>query len=330
MSYYRELQQRIESIGGVRSVGSSQHALVGSGVSISTVAIPGYTSGKKQVDVYRNGVGPGFFETLGIPLVMGRSIQARDNKTAPKVAVVNEKLVRQYLHGDNPIGHTLRFGDEKRPLDFEIVGLVKDAKYNGLRDEAPPTAYLPYLQAPGISPALAFEVRAEVEPSALVPAIRQVALALDKDVPLANVKTQTDAIDEVLVQERVFARLASLFGGLALVLASIGLYGTMAYTVARRTSEIGIRMAIGAKPADIVGMVLGESVRLVLVGSVAGLAAAVATTRVIRSQLYGLTPHDPIVLIGAALALIAVTMLAACVPARRASLVDPLRALRNE
>jgi ABC-type antimicrobial peptide transport system permease subunit len=163
-----------------------------------------------------------------------------------------------------------------------------------------------------------------------VSAIRQEALALDKDVPLADIKTQTEAVAQELVQERVFARLASLFGGLALVLACIGLYGTMAYTVARRTGEIGIRMAVGARPADIMGMVLRESVRVVLVGSVAGLAAAVAATRVIRSQLYGLTPHDPVVLTGAAVVLVAVTMLAACIPARRASRVDPLRALRNE
>ena len=134
----------------------------------------------------------------------------------------------------------------------------------------------------------------------------------------------------MLVQERVFARLASLFGGLALVLACIGLYGTMAYTVARRTGEIGIRMAIGARPADILSMVLRESVRLVLMGSGVGLVAALAATRAIRSHLYGLTPHDPYVLTGAAAILVAVTMVAACIPARRASRVDPLRALRNE
>jgi predicted permease len=329
-SYYRELQQRIQSIAGVRSVGLSEHALVGGGVSTSTAAIPGYTDGKRRVEVYRNVVGPGFFETLGIPLVLGRTIESRDGVTAPKVAVVNEKLVQKYFHGDNPIGHALRFGDDKRPMDFEIVGLVKDAKYNGLRDEAPPTAYLSYLQERGISSAMTFEVRAEAEPRTLVAAIRQEALALDKDVPLADVKTQTEAIAQELVQERVFARLASLFGGLALMLASIGLYGTIAYTVARRTNEIGIRMAIGARPVDIMGMVLRESARVVLVGSVAGLAAAVAATRVIRSQLYGLSPHDPLVLTGAAAVLVVVTMLAACIPARRASRVDPLRALRNE
>jgi len=330
-SYYEELHRRIQSIAGVRSVGYSSHALVGGGVSTSDAAIPGYTDGKRRVDVYRNVVGPGFFETLGIPLVLGRAIETRDGMTAPKVAVVNEKLVKAYFHGDNPIGHTLRFGSEKRPRDFEIVGMVKDAKYNRLRDEAPPTAYLAYLQEPGTWSALTFEVRAEkAEPGALVAAIRQEALALDKDVPLADVKTQTEAIAQELVQERVFARLASLFGGLALVLASIGVYGTMAYTVARRTGEIGIRMAIGAKPVDILGMVLRESVRIVLVGSVAGLAAAVAATSVIRSELYGLTPHNPVVFGGATVVLVVVTLLAAWVPARRASRVDPLRALRNE
>ena len=329
-SYYEQLQQRIRSIAGVRSVGACTHALVGGGVSISTAAIPGYTAAKKRVDIYRNIVGPGFFETLGIPLVLGRVIDGRDGPAAPKVAVVNEKLVRQYLHGDNPIGRVLRFGSEKRPYDLEIVGVVKDAKYSRLRDEAPPTAYLPYLQGLEISSFMTFEVRAAAEPAALAPAIRQQALALDKDVPLAGIKTQTEAIAQELMQERVFARLASMFGGLALVLACIGLYGTMAYTVARRTNEIGIRMAIGARPVDIVGMVLRDSVRVVLAGSAVGLIAAVAATRAIRSQLYGLTPHDPAVLGGAAAMLVAVTMLAAVLPARRAARVDPLLALRNE
>jgi predicted permease len=329
-SYYGELQRRIRSIAGVRSVGLSGHALVGGGVSTSDAEIPGYTSGKRRVEVYRNVVGPGFFETLGIPLVLGRAIEARDGLMAPKVAVVNEKLVQRYFHGDNPIGRMLQFGDDKRPDDFEIVGVVKDAKYNRLRDEAPPTAYMSYFQEQTVRSAMTFEVRAAVAPRSLVAVIRQEALALDKDVPLADIKTQTEAIAQELVQERVFARLASLFGGLALVLASIGLYGTMAYTVARRTGEIGIRMAIGARPVDILGMVLRESVRVVLAGSVAGLVAAVAATQLIRSQLYGLSPHDPPVLTGAALALVVVTMLAAYVPARRASRVDPLRALRNE
>jgi predicted permease len=259
---------------------------------------------------------------------LGRYIETQDGPAAPKAAVVNEKVVQKYFHGDNPVGRVLRFGDDKQPV--AIVGVVKDAKYNRLRDEAPPTVYVSYLQGRDISPGMTFEVRVEAEAMSLVPAIRQEALALDKDVPLADIKTQTDAISQELVQERVFARLASLFGGLALALACIGLYGMMSYTVAHRTNEIGIRMAIGASPVDILGMVLRESVRVVLVGSAAGLAAAVAATRVIGSQLYGLTPHDPFVLAGAAVVLVAVTMLAACIPARRAALVDPLRALRNE
>jgi predicted permease len=329
-SYYREFQQRIQSMAGVRRVGLSTHAVVGSGVSISEVAIPGYTEGKARVEVYRNAVGPGFFETLGIPLVLGRAIDLRDGQGTPKVAVVNEKFVRKYFHGSNPIGRVLRFSDDKKPWDFEVVGVVKDAKYNRLRDEAPPTAYLPYLQERDISPGMTFEVRAEAEPAALVATIRREALALDKDVPLADIKTQTEAVAQELVQERVFARLATLFGCLALVLACVGLYGTMAYTVARRTNEIGIRMAIGARPANILSMVLRDGLRVVLAGSVTGLIAAVAATRLIRSQLYGLSPYDPAVLTGAAVVLVAVTMLAAAIPARRASRVDPLRALRNE
>ncbi len=180
VSYYAELQRRIQSIAAVRSVGLSEHALVGSGMSSSDALIPGYTSGKQRVEVYRNGVGPGFFETLGIPLVLGRYIDPRD-VTAHKVAVVNEKLVQQYFHGDNPIGHVLKFGDEKQPLDIEIAGVVKDAKYNRLRDEAPPTAYTSYLQEQVIWSGMTFEVRAATEPLNLVAAIRKEALALDKE-----------------------------------------------------------------------------------------------------------------------------------------------------
>jgi putative ABC transport system permease protein len=244
--------------------------------------------------------------------------------------VVSEKFVESYLHGDNPIGRVLKLGDDQRPRDFEIVGVVKDAKYNRLRDAAPPTAYLPYLQRDGAPSVMAFEVRTRVEPKALVAAIRKAALALDKEVPLVDIKTQTEAISQELVQERVFARLTSLFGSLALILACIGLYGTMAYTVARRTNEIGIRMAVGARPGNILGMVLRESIRLVLLGSILGLAAALVATRLIRSQLYGLSPHDPLVLTGAVCLLVAITMLAAYLPARRAARVDPLLALRNE
>jgi len=327
--YYQELQQRAKAIPGVRSVGLSWHALVGGGASISSAAIPGYTGGKR-VEIYRNGVGPGFFETLGIRLVLGRWIESRDGPTAPKVAVVNEKLVKNYFHSDNPIGRELRFGDSAHPLNFEIVGVVKDAKYNRLRDESPPTAYVSYLQGRSIFSFMTFEVRADVEPQALIASLRREALALDKDVPLADIRTQTEAIAQELMQERVFARLASVFGGLALALACIGLYGTMAYTVARRTNEIGIRMAIGARPGDILAMVLRESLGLMLAGALAGMAAALAATRVIRSQLYGLTPHDPFTLTAAALVLMAVTLLAAWLPARRASRVDPWRALRNE
>ena len=328
--YYEELQQRIQATPGVRSVGLSQHALIGGGVSTSSALIPGYTSGKRRVDVYRNGVGPGFFETMGIPQVLGRAIGARDGPLAPKVAVVNERLVKDYFHGDNPIGHRLRFGSIAHPRDFEIVGVVKDARYSRLRDEPPPTAYLSYLQESVVSAAMTFEVRSRGDPHVLAGSIRQEALALDKDVPLADIKTQTEAIAQELMQERVFARLTSVFGSLALALACIGLYGTMAYTVTRRTNEIGIRMAVGAGPGDILRMVLRESSRLVVPGSLAGLLAALAVTRLIRSQLYGLTPHDPFTLINAALLLAAVTLLAAWLPARRASRVDPLRALRNE
>jgi predicted permease len=328
--FYQELQRRIQLISGVRSVGLSGHGIVGAGVSISQAAIPGYTEGKPRVSVYRNFVGPGFFSTMGIPLVLGRVIDARDGPDSLKAAVVNERLVKDYFHGDNPIGRSLEFGTEKKPRTKVIVGVVGNAKFNRLRDEDPPTAYFAYQQDETIPTSMTFEVRTAADSKGLIATISREALALDKDVPITNVKTLTEAIAQDLTQERMFARLASVFGVLALALACIGLYGTMAYAVARRTSEIGIRMAVGAGPANILGMVLRDSAVLVLAGSVLGLAAALAATRVIRSQLYGLTPHDPATLGAAALLLLAVTLGAAYLPARRASRVDPLIALRNE
>jgi predicted permease len=326
-TYYQELQRRIGAIPGVRSVGLSQRGPVGDGYSQGMVAIPGYTHPGKGVPFYRHWVSPGFFETLEIPLVLGRVIGPQDLPTAPRVVVVNQKFVRDYFHGDNPIGHQFGGGNFKA----EIVGVVGDAKYDSLRNDAPPTAYLSYLQSSRDYPAsMTFEVRTESDPDAVISAIQREANTLDKDIPLVRIRTETEVIDQALFLERTFALLSSSFGFLALMLACVGLYGTMSYTVSRRTSEIGMRMALGAQRAAILSMVLREMLFVVLAGIAVGFPLTWIGTRLLKSRLFGLSPHDPSTILLAILAIFAVTLIAGFLPARRASKVDPMVALRYE
>ena len=329
--YYRELQRRIETIPGVRSATFSTRAPVGEGTGSSGGYIPGYVDLKNGVDFYRHSVGPGYFETLRIPVVLGRAIGPRDDQSAPLVAVVNQKLVADCFHGDNPIGHKIVFGGSgKQQREYEVVGVVQDAKYGGLRMEIPPTVYFSYLQFGNISNFMTFEVRGSGSVESLAAAIRRETLSLDRNVPLIALKTQDDVISEMLVLERTFAALSSAFGGLALLLACVGLYGTMAYTVARRTSEIGIRMALGARREKILGMILRETFTVVTFGLIAGLPLAWAATTALQNRLFGLSAHNPATMVLAVAAIVAVSAIAGYIPARRASRVDPMVALRYE
>jgi predicted permease len=329
-NYYSELQRRIQAIPGVHSVGFSMRAPIGGGYGITAGEIPGYTKPGESVQIYRHDIGPGYFDTLGVPMIVGRPIEVQDEQSAPHVVVINQGFVHDYFHGDNPIGRRINLGDSKRPREFEIVGVAKDVKYNSLRAAVPPTAYFSYLQRPTILNFMAFEVRAQGDLPALISAVRREAQALDKDVPVVNLRTQSEIIDEQLSLERAFATLSTAFGMLALLLACIGLYGTMSYAVARRTNEIGIRMALGAPRGAVLSMVLRESWIIVISGLAVGLPLAWATTRFIKSMLFGLTPHDPGAILAATIAVIAVTIIAGYLPARRASRVDPMVALRYE
>jgi predicted permease len=325
--YYQDLQQRIGAFPGVRSVGFSQRPPVGEGWSQGRVVIPGYTPPGKGVPFYRHWVSPGFFDTLGIPLLVGRVPDPRDTSSSPRVVVVNQKFVRAYLRGENPIGRQFDAGSVKA----EIVGVVGDARYGSLRDDPPPTAYFSYLQYSRDYPAsMAFEVRTRDDPRTIVPAVRAAAAALDKDLPLMRMRTQEQVIDRALFLERTFALLSGAFGFVALVLACIGLYGTMSYTVSRRTSEIGIRMALGAPRESIRVMVIRDALTVVLAGIAAGLPLAWMGARLLESRLFGLSPHDPATILLATAALVAVTIAAGFLPAVRASNVDPIVALRCE
>jgi predicted permease len=264
---------------------------------------------------------------MGIPLLAGRVLTDRDDDKAPKVVVINDTAAKKYFPGENPIGR--RFGREvENRTEWEIVGVVRDAKYNSLRDAPPPTVYWPYLQR--CCPRAVFEVRTAGNPASFANAVREAVRQVDPNIPLMNVATQMENIEGRISQEKLFAQAYALFGVLALLLASIGLFGLMSYNVTRRTNEIGIRMALGAQRRDVLGLVMKESMLLVLIGMIIGLAAAVATGRLITTMLFGLSPADPRTILVAIAIMAVVSAVAGYLPARRASKVDPMIALHYE
>jgi len=331
-AFYRDMQERISALPGVRSASFSQYALIGGSYSSNDISVERYKpKPQERMDVGVLGVGPGFFETMGVRIVLGRSIGAQDNETSPKLAVVSDAFARHYFPGQSPVGRRFGFGD-KSPSEIEIVGVARNAKYSSLNSDydTGTTVYIALLQKPETLWHSNYEVRTAGNPMNWAPAIRQAVQKLDKNVPLSRIKTQTEQIDETILNERLFAKLTSFFGLLALGLACVGLYGTMSYAVVRRTSEFGIRMALGAQKSRVLEMVLRESLLLVAVGIAMGLPVAFAATRLVKSFLFGLTPTDPLTLWGSTLLLAAVAAIAGYLPARRAARVDPLVALRYE
>jgi macrolide transport system ATP-binding/permease protein len=297
------------------------------------VTIPGLsvTGGKRQSTAYTQ-VGPAFFETMQIPILLGRAIGDRDREGLSTVAVVNEVFAKKYFPQGSPVGRHFTLGGGKQAEDVEIVGLAKTARYNSLKREIPPVAYTSYLQS-GRNLSIErmfFELRTAGDPLALASTVRRIVHETAPQVPVADIATQSRRIDETIVQERTFAQLCTTFGLLALVMACVGLYGSMAYAVARRTSEIGIRMALGAARRRIVWMVLREVLVLAAVGLAIGFATVWETTAFLRSFLFGLKPTDPLALGASVVILSACALLAGYAPAWRASRIDPMAALRHE
>jgi predicted permease len=327
----RDIQARVAGLPGVQSATSSLHLLLSGSIRGLSIAVPGYSPAPKEhPSVQVLPVGTGFLSTMGITLLQGRDLTAHDDENAPKVGLINQTMARKYWGGRSPVGQHIKMGR----LDLEIVGVVQDLKYSSLRREISPVIYHPYVQDMDSMPHMHFEVRTAGDAGALIPAVRQVVRAIDGSLPLFDVRTQTQQIDELLFEERLFAKLTGFFSALALTLVCVGLYGVMSYAVARRTSEIGIRMALGAQRGNILGMVLREVLVLVGIGVALGVAGSVVTAKLadatVSGLLFGLKIDDLSVIGFAAVILVAVATLAGVVPARRASRVDPLVALRYE
>jgi predicted permease len=309
---------RLESTPGVQSA-----ALQTSGNT--EIDVPGVASqADRHVSV--GVITAHFFETMGIPVLIGRGIAAGDRAGAPRVAVINEALARAYFAHESPVGKHFR----AQTRDYEIVGVVRDSKWTRIREAAPPTFFVSYPQTQSNYRVFWVEVRTLGNPAAAASAIRRAVAEVDSNVPIFEMQTEEQAVDSQLSWDRLFATLSAIFGALALLLAAIGLYGVRAYAVARRTSEIGIRMALGADRIAITQMILRETGWLAVFGVALGLATAYAVTRYVQSMLYGIASRDFATFAGAAALLTAVAALAGYLPARRASRVDPMVALRHE
>ena len=336
-NFYQQVSARMEAVPGVKAVTFSRVPLLSRMASSGNFDMPNAKAGPdgkvpSTAEVYFHEVRENFHEVMGIPLLLGRPFTAQDDLKAPKVAIVNQTFAAKYLPGVNPIGQRFSM-DIARPDPIEIVGLVKDAKYTSQRDEIPATMYRPWRQTPGAINAMTFEVRTTGDPKAFVGAIRQAVREVEPNVPINNIKTQIEQADETLSMERLFAKLMSLFGILAQQLAAIGLYGVLAYSVSRRTHEIGIRMALGANRGRMLTMILRQGMTLTLIGVALGLVGAYVLTRylgTLNSMLFGVDPRDPLTF-GVTAALLTIVALVACfVPARRATKVDPIVALKYE
>ena len=313
----------------MQAVTAASVVYIGNGLSNYVFLLPGETFdvNKKQAEDF-NVVGNSFFATMGIPMIAGRAFGPEDTATSPKVAVINQSLARKRFPNVNPIGTVFKTRDDKGDW-VRIVGICADTRYMNLRDLPPPQFFLPFVQQEEVG-GMNYEIRTAIEPATLVPALRRTVQQVDRDLPMIDIRTQQEQIDASTQIERIFAALTAGFGILALALACVGIYGVMAYSVAQRTNEIGIRLALGAQPAQVRGMILRESTWIAVIGVVAGAAVALALMRLVRSMLYGIQPWDPATLACGSLILLTVALGASWIPARRAAGVHPMEALRHE
>jgi putative ABC transport system permease protein len=331
-SLWRDLTDRLRALPGIQGATYSVNGLFSGSESGDAIEVEGFTP---QNDKDKNSrfdiVGPEYFSTVGIPLLLGREFGIQDTPTSPKVCVINETFAKKFFAGRSPIGRhvTEKFGDLK--TTYEVIGVSKDARDHRLRGDIPHRFYIPAGQFMSGPPEWAtFEIRTAGDPEQILGAVRKTILSVNGDLPIDNARPLADNIDRANDQPRMIARLCTIFGLIALLLAATGLYGVLSYGVARRTNEIGIRMALGAGRSNVIGMILRETGIMIVIGVVAGVAFAALAARLVASRLYGLGAMDPITLAAATVILSLVALVAGYIPAARAARVNPTTALRHE
>jgi predicted permease len=331
LRFHQELLEKFSAIPGVRGVTLSSDGLFSHSESGDPISVEGYTpKSGEEIHSRMDHVGPGYFSTVGIPILIGREIEPQDSGNGPRVGVINQTFARQFFANTNPLGKVVKDTYPGNPAQVEIVGVVSDVKYNSLREEAKPRLYAPYFNPLWEHTHAFYEVRTVADPASVSAALRKTVRDTDSALRPIEIKTMPGLVDESLHTDQFIAKLSGAFGLLAVLLASIGLYGVMAYTVARRTRDIGIRMALGAQPNGVLWLVLRETLLLVLIGLAAGLPVALGGAHLLRSMLFGVGVADPAAILFATVLLCLVAALAGLLPARRAMRVDPMVALRYE
>ena len=329
MTLYGGLLERLQALPGVRAASISTSSPLATDTEERGIRIPGLAEEAAGRTALTNRITPDYFSTVGIEVLRGRGLTALDSSSGVKVALVNEAMVRAYFGGSDPVGRTFSFtAFQDDPVT--IVGIVRDARQQNLREPPARMAYIPLAQAEEPPTLLTTAIRTAQEPRSLEAAVRDTVRRASPNLLISYVRTLEEQVDASLVRERVLASLSAGFGVLALLLACVGLYGLMSYGVARRAREIGIRIALGAQRTDLLWQVIRETLTVSVAGLVIGLGAALATTRVVSSFLFGLSPRDPFTLLTTSAVLVVTALLAGYLPARRAASVDPIRALKTE
>ncbi|HEY6307531.1 MAG TPA: ABC transporter permease [Candidatus Angelobacter sp.] len=330
LEFYEGLTLKMKTLPGVRAASYSVVTPAGGDKWGEEISVEGYVPhAGENMEIYANSVDRDYFATLGTPILLGRTFGPQYTPSAPLATIISQSAARRYFAGRDPIGHQVQFQGDKR--NFEIVGVAADAKYRNMREDFRPVMYVYAPQDRWIGTTeVTFEVRTAARPDSLPSTIQAMLRKINPRLKAVLVRTLSEQVDESLFQESMVAWLSGVFGAVALALACIGLYGVMAYAVARRTNEIGVRMALGAQRSNVVWLVLRNALVMVALGLLAGLAASLVATRLVAAQLYGLRATDPVTILGAVLLLTAVAAVAGYLPARRAAAVDPLIALRYE
>jgi len=323
--FYRRMREKLTDSPNVKAVGFVDNVPLGLSENDSYVEIAGYTPSKNEnMSLQNTRVTPGYFEAMGIQLKQGRGFTEQDDTASVRVMIVNEQMAKKYWAGTSPIGKTVKYGGK----EHTVVGVVPTGKYQRLGE--PPTPFYYLAQEQHWSESMSIVIRTTGDPQVVAPVLRSAASSFDETLPVSDIRTMTRHLGIALMPARLAGAALGVFGLLGLVLASVGMYGVMAYTVSQRRREIGIRMAIGAAGGDVVGMIMKQGLSLVIIGAAIGIGGALAASRLLRGVLYSPSVIDPMTFAGVPLLLTAVAALASWLPARRASGVNPLEALRRE